>query len=150
MTAENADDSGGRLPRADPATLNREQEDIGNAVPSGRSRLRRRTIHRRRPSPRSLPRVYARLDHVRDPRPRTHRTTMKLSALPDRRAEHDPHGPAVADPRQTLSNKSLLHRVQAAAEHLCALGIGVGDVVAVKLRNRIEFVVLLFAAWRLG
>ena len=30
------------------------------------------------------------------------------------------------------------------------LGIGPGDVVALKLKNRVEFVVLLFAAWRLG
>ncbi|WP_285032705.1 AMP-binding protein [Mycolicibacterium sp. lyk4-40-TYG-92] len=75
---------------------------------------------------------------------------MKLSTLPDRRAEHDPHAPAVADARHTLSNTQLHDRVRAAAQHLCDLGIGVGDVVAVALRNRVEFVVLLFAAWRLG
>ncbi|MCX8562858.1 AMP-binding protein [Mycolicibacterium mucogenicum] len=75
---------------------------------------------------------------------------MKLSTLPDRRAEHDPHAPVVADARHTLSNAQLHERVRAAAQHLCDLGIGVGDVVAVALRNRVEFVVLLFAAWRLG
>ena len=36
------------------------------------------------------------------------------------------------------------------ASHLHELGVGAGDVVALKLRNRVEFVVLLFACWRLG
>ncbi|BBX48687.1 long-chain fatty acid--CoA ligase [Mycobacterium cookii] len=75
---------------------------------------------------------------------------MKLSSLADRRAEDDPHGPAVADARQALSNGQLLERVDTAAQLLHDNGIGVSDVVAVKLRNRVEFVVLLFAAWRLG
>ena len=34
--------------------------------------------------------------------------------------------------------------------HLDELGVGAGDVVALKLRNRVEFVVLMFASWRLG
>ena len=75
---------------------------------------------------------------------------MNLSTLTDRRAEHDPHGPAVADARHALTNAQLHDRVLATAQHLGDLGIGVGDVVAVALRNRVEFVVLLFAAWRLG
>ncbi|MGX9674151.1 class I adenylate-forming enzyme family protein [Mycobacterium sp. HM-7] len=75
---------------------------------------------------------------------------MKLPALPDRRAEHDPHGPALADARQALTNAQLRDRVQAAAQQLRGMGIGTGDVVAVALRNRVEFVVLLFAAWRVG
>ncbi|MEV0669238.1 AMP-binding protein [Mycobacterium sp. NPDC050441] len=75
---------------------------------------------------------------------------MTLPTLPDRRAEDDPHGPAVADARLALTNAQLRDRVQAAAQQLRGLGIGVGDVVAVALRNRVEFVALLFAAWRLG
>lgn len=75
---------------------------------------------------------------------------MNLSTLTDRRAEHDPHGPAISDARHTLTNAQLHDRVLATTQHLCDLGISVGDVVAVALRNRIEFVVLLFAAWRLG
>ncbi|WP_231575605.1 class I adenylate-forming enzyme family protein [Mycolicibacterium llatzerense] len=75
---------------------------------------------------------------------------MKLSMLTGRRAEHDPHGPAVFDARHTLTNAQLHDRVLAAAYQLRDKGIGVGDVVAVALRNRVEFVVLLFAAWRLG
>lgn len=41
-------------------------------------------------------------------------------------------------------------RVRAAAHHLQDLGIGPGDIVALKLTNRLEFVLLLFASWRLG
>ena len=44
----------------------------------------------------------------------------------------------------------LVQRVRAAARHLDELGVGTGDVVALKLRNRVEFVVLMFASWRLG
>ncbi len=75
---------------------------------------------------------------------------MNFASLPDRRAEFDPQGPAVSDGRQSLTNAQLLHRTRAAAGHLQGLGIVPGDVVALKLTNRVEFVLLLFAAWRLG
>ncbi|MET9911054.1 AMP-binding protein [Streptomyces sp. NPDC006476] len=75
---------------------------------------------------------------------------MNFASLPDRRAALDPDGAAVSDGRQALTNVQLLRRVQAAAHHLQDLGIGPGDVVALKLTNRVEFVLLLFAAWRLG
>ncbi|MCZ0985931.1 class I adenylate-forming enzyme family protein [Streptomyces diastatochromogenes] len=75
---------------------------------------------------------------------------MKFASLPDRRAALDPDGPAVSDGLQALTNAQLLNRVRAAAHHLRDLGIGPGDVVALKLTNRVEFVLLLFAAWRLG
>jgi long-chain acyl-CoA synthetase len=75
---------------------------------------------------------------------------MTFSTLIDRRAIEDPTGPAIADSAQDLTNADLLDRVRAAAAHLADLGIGAGDVVALKLTNRFEFVVLLFAAWRLG
>ncbi|WP_433709256.1 class I adenylate-forming enzyme family protein [Nocardia sp. CA-084685] len=75
---------------------------------------------------------------------------MNFASLPDRRAELDPRGRAVADGSQSLTNAELLDRVQAASRHLRELGIGPGDVVALQLRNRLEFVLLLFAAWRLG
>ncbi|SOD91338.1 class I adenylate-forming enzyme family protein [Streptomyces sp. Ag109_G2-15] len=75
---------------------------------------------------------------------------MNFASLPDRRASLDPDGAAVADGRQALTNVQLLRRVQAATRHLQDLGIGPGDVVALKLTNRVEFVLLLFAAWRLG
>ncbi|WP_067813682.1 class I adenylate-forming enzyme family protein [Nocardia inohanensis] len=75
---------------------------------------------------------------------------MKFASLPDHRADLDPHGPAVADRSQSLTNIQLLERVRAAAHHLVQFAIGPGDVVALRLQNRVEFVVLLFAAWRLG
>ncbi|MER6184172.1 AMP-binding protein [Streptomyces sp. NPDC001652] len=75
---------------------------------------------------------------------------MNFASLPDRRAALAPDGPAVSDGRQSLTNAQLLNRVRAAACHLEDLGIGPGDVVALKLTNRIEFVLLLFAAWRIG
>jgi long-chain acyl-CoA synthetase len=75
---------------------------------------------------------------------------MNFASLPDRRASLDPDRAAVSDGRQALTNVQLLRRVQAATRHLQDLGIGPGDVVALKLTNRVEFVLLLFAAWRLG
>lgn len=75
---------------------------------------------------------------------------MTFSTIIDRRATDDPTGPAIADSSQRLTNAELLDLVRAGAAHLADLGIGAGDVVALKLTNRVEFVVLLFAAWRLG
>jgi long-chain acyl-CoA synthetase len=77
------------------------------------------------------------------------RSTVHLSSLPDRRAHVDPNGPALCDSVRTLTNAELLDRVDAAAEQLGDLGIGPGAVVALKLTNRVEFVTLLFATWRL-
>ncbi|MFD3620582.1 class I adenylate-forming enzyme family protein [Streptomyces sp. NPDC058676] len=75
---------------------------------------------------------------------------MNFASLPDRRAELDPHGAAVCDGHQSLTNSQLLSRVRMAARQLQDLGIGPGDVVALRLTNRVEIVILLFAAWRLG
>jgi long-chain acyl-CoA synthetase len=75
---------------------------------------------------------------------------MNCASLPDRRADLDPNGLAVSDGTRSLTNAGLLERVRAARRHLDELGVGAGDVVALKLRNRVEFVVLLFACWRLG
>lgn len=75
---------------------------------------------------------------------------MTFSTIIDRRATDNPAGPAIADSSQRLTNAELLDLVRAGAAHLAELGIGAGDVVALKLTNRVEFVVLLFAAWRLG
>jgi long-chain acyl-CoA synthetase len=75
---------------------------------------------------------------------------MSLAFVLDHRADVDPDGDAISDGSQSLTNDELLHRVRAASRHLRDLGLRPGDVVALKLTNRIEFVVLLFAAWRLG
>ena len=75
---------------------------------------------------------------------------MSLAFVLDHRADVDPDGDAVSDGSQSLTNDELLHRIRAPSRHLRDLGVRPGDVVALKLTNRIEFVVLLFAAWRLG
>jgi acyl-CoA synthetase (AMP-forming)/AMP-acid ligase II len=75
---------------------------------------------------------------------------MTFASLPDRRADLDPNGPAVSDGTRSLTNAGLLQRVRAPRRHLDELGVGAGDVVALKVRNRVEFMVLLFACWRLG
>jgi len=75
---------------------------------------------------------------------------MSLWALPDLRAEQSPDAPAVADDRTDLNNSQFLAAVQRAAATLRAHGVSAGDVVAVMLPNTADFVVALFAAWRLG
>ena len=74
---------------------------------------------------------------------------MNVVFLPDHRTGLDPDGAAVSDGSQSLTNAQLLHRVRSASRHLRDLGVRPGDVVALKLTNRVEFVVLLFAVWRL-
>ncbi|MEV4643489.1 AMP-binding protein [Saccharopolyspora sp. NPDC049357] len=75
---------------------------------------------------------------------------MHFATLPDDRFAQDPSGLAISDDCRSLTNADFLSRTRAAAEQLHELGVGRGDVIALKLTNRIEFVVLLFAAWRLG
>ncbi|MEV6325027.1 AMP-binding protein [Nocardia sp. NPDC051787] len=61
-----------------------------------------------------------------------------------------PAGPCIADDREQLDNQTFAKRVHAAATVLRERGIRSGDVVAVVLPNRLELVIILFAAWRLG
>lgn len=75
---------------------------------------------------------------------------MHFSTLPDARAQRAPDAPAIRDDSGALTNADLLARVQLVASSLAARGIGRGDVVAVVLPNRVELILVLFAAWRLG
>nr|WP_296770874.1 AMP-binding protein [Rhodococcus sp. (in: high G+C Gram-positive bacteria)] len=75
---------------------------------------------------------------------------MSVASLVHARAEADPVGRAIADASGSLLNRELVDRVGAAVEHLQDLGLKPGDVLALRLRNRLEFVVLLYAAWSLG
>lgn len=75
---------------------------------------------------------------------------MSVAFVLDHRADVDPEGVAVSDASHSLTIDQLLDRARGAARHLKDLGVRPGDVVALKLTNRVEFVVLLFAAWRLG
>jgi O-succinylbenzoate-CoA ligase len=76
---------------------------------------------------------------------------VHFALLPDMRAAQSPDAPAVADDLSgQLTNAEFLTRVEHAAGRLWEAGVRAGDVVAVKLPNRTELVVTLFAAWRLG
>ncbi|MDZ7910483.1 MAG: AMP-binding protein [Rhodococcus sp. (in: high G+C Gram-positive bacteria)] len=75
---------------------------------------------------------------------------MNFATLLDRRAAADPDGLAIADSRESLTNRDMRDRVHAVETQLDGLGVGRGDVIAVALANRIEFVLVLFAAWRRG
>ena len=75
---------------------------------------------------------------------------MNLAVLPDRRAGHDPDGPALADEHSEVNNTQLLDAVGRAAAKLSDVGVAGGDVVAVMLPNNVTLVVALLAAWRLG
>ncbi|UXW87170.1 AMP-binding protein [Microbacterium azadirachtae] len=75
---------------------------------------------------------------------------MHFTDLPHGRALVDPHGPALADDTGALDNAAFLDRTERAAAALAARGIAEGDVVAVLLPNRVELIIALFAAWRIG
>ena len=76
--------------------------------------------------------------------------TAHLASLPDQRAAADPDGACIDDDRLALTNAEFAARVRAAAEAFCDHGVGAGDVVATLLANRVELVVAMFAAWRVG
>ena len=75
---------------------------------------------------------------------------MHFANLPNDRVADDPDAPALADDLASLSNGEFAARVSAAAGALVDHGVGPRDVVAVQLDNRVELVVVLFAAWRIG
>lgn len=58
--------------------------------------------------------------------------------------------PSLSDDRGSLSGGEVVARVDAIAAQLRDEGIGPGDVVAVMLPNRVELVLVILAAWRLG
>lgn len=75
---------------------------------------------------------------------------MHFATLPDDRAATVPNAPSLRDDAAELTNADLLARVRAASAALSARGVGPGSVIAVLLPNRVELVIALFAAWRLG
>jgi len=56
----------------------------------------------------------------------------------------------LTDEATSLTYDQVRRRTDVIAAQLRAAGIGAGDVVAVMLPNRVELVLVLFAAWRLG
>ncbi|TAJ49471.1 MAG: AMP-dependent synthetase [Herbiconiux sp.] len=75
---------------------------------------------------------------------------MTLTDLPEARASEAPDELCITDDSGTYTNSAFARRVRQAAAALAASGIRRGDVVAVKLPNRIELIIAVFAAWRLG
>lgn len=75
---------------------------------------------------------------------------MTLDFLPWLRPASYDDRPCVRDERLALTYREFGERVEAAAEQFAARGVGPGSVVAVMLPNRIELLVSIMAAWRLG
>ncbi|WP_234350841.1 class I adenylate-forming enzyme family protein [Streptomyces sp. JHA19] len=77
-------------------------------------------------------------------------TPMSLDYLPWARPESFDALPCVRDEHEELTYAGFATRVEAAAEQFAEHGVGRGSVVAVMLPNRVELLVSLVAAWRLG
>ncbi|MGV9709808.1 class I adenylate-forming enzyme family protein [Gordonia sp. NPDC003424] len=75
---------------------------------------------------------------------------MNLTYLPWNQPADRADRPCVRDERITLTYREFADRVEAAAEQFADHGVGAGSVVAVMLPNRVELLVCLAAAWRLG
>ena len=75
---------------------------------------------------------------------------MTAPYLPWKLAES--HGPktSVRDDNLELTYSELADRVAAIAEQFSEHGVGPGDIIAVMLPNRVELLMCMFAAWRLG
>lgn len=73
-----------------------------------------------------------------------------LSYLPWNWEQERDSRPCFADDSSSLTYGQFRDRVDAVAAQLRAEGVRAGDVVAVMLPNRLELVLVLFAAWRLG
>ena len=82
--------------------------------------------------------------------PATQIVNVPLADLPEARAGAEPHAPALADDAVALDNAAFADRVARAAALLDRLGVRAGDVVAIAMPNRVELIIALFAAWRLG
>ena len=67
-----------------------------------------------------------------------------------RAASETPDAPAIVGGGQTLSYRELAGRVAALAGGLKGLGLGSGDVVAVQLPNRVEYLVSYLAICAIG
>ncbi len=77
-------------------------------------------------------------------------TATNLEYLPWRRPAAYGGLPSVRDDQHDLSYAEFGSWVDAAAEQFAGYGVGPGTVVAVMLPNRVELLVAMVAAWRLG
>ncbi|MET9202134.1 AMP-binding protein [Gordonia sp. NPDC003585] len=63
---------------------------------------------------------------------------------------HRGASPCVRDDSVALDYAAFARRVEAVAEQLSREGVGAGDVVATFLPNRVELLITMMAAWRVG
>ncbi|HWJ67043.1 MAG TPA: AMP-binding protein [Nocardioides sp.] len=75
---------------------------------------------------------------------------MTLDHLPWLRPASYDDRPCVRDERTELTYSQFGDRVEAVAAQLAGHGVGEGSVVAVMLPNRVELLLTIMAAWRLG
>lgn len=75
---------------------------------------------------------------------------MELAYLPWQQPAWRHDLPCLADDRSDLTYGQVVARVEAIADQLAARGFGRGDVLAIMLPNRVELILAIFAAWRLG
>jgi len=75
---------------------------------------------------------------------------MTIDYLPWHRPVLLADRPCLRDAQVELTYAEVARRVDAVAGQFAAAGVGRGDVVAVMLTNRVELLLALLAAWRLG
>jgi long-chain acyl-CoA synthetase len=75
---------------------------------------------------------------------------MHFAELADVRAQDAAAARCISDDAVALNNGEFAKRVRSVAGLLAQSGVQRGDVVATLLPNRVELVLTLFAAWRLG
>jgi long-chain acyl-CoA synthetase len=75
---------------------------------------------------------------------------MRIGYLPWNQPAATVDQVCMRDGRVELTYAEVATRVDAVAEQFAAMGVGRGDVVAVMLPNRVELLLGLMAAWRLG
>ena len=75
---------------------------------------------------------------------------MTIGYLPWNRPVMAADRVCMRDTRVELTYAEVARRVDAVAAQFAAAGVGRGDVVAVMLPNRVELLLALLAAWRLG
>jgi long-chain acyl-CoA synthetase len=75
---------------------------------------------------------------------------MHLAEMADVRARDDAAARCISDDAVALNNGEFAQRVRSVAGLLAQRGVQRSDVVATLLTNRVELVLTLFAAWRLG
>ncbi|MGW5466069.1 class I adenylate-forming enzyme family protein [Streptomyces sp. NPDC003996] len=73
-----------------------------------------------------------------------------MEYLPWRRSAFHDERPCIRDERHRLTYAEFAAWVEAAAEQFAEHGVGRGSVVGIMLPNRVELLVAMVAAWRIG